>query len=70
MLIHLGGQTVEEGDGAAVCVVGWLVLAVAVAVIVAAGFFVAAGNYSGVKKLRLVRPGGGRTMRVQGHRLF
>ncbi|MFF4453181.1 hypothetical protein [Streptomyces goshikiensis] len=53
-------------------VVGWLVLAVAVAVavIVAPGFFVAAGNYSGVKKLRLVRPGGGRTMRVQGHRLF
>ncbi|MFD6179702.1 hypothetical protein [Streptomyces goshikiensis] len=68
MLIHLGGQTVEEGDDAAVRVVGWLVLAVAV--IVAPGFFVAAGNYSGVKKLRLVRPGGGRTMRVQGHRLF
>ncbi|MFD3551771.1 hypothetical protein ACFWWA_06690 [Streptomyces goshikiensis] len=70
VLIHLGGQTVEEGDDEVVRVGGFLILAVAVAVIVAPGFFVAAGNYSGVKKLRLVRPGGGRTVWVQGHRLF
>ncbi|MER5727319.1 hypothetical protein ABT084_02985 [Streptomyces sp. NPDC002138] len=70
MLVHLGGQTVEEGDTEPVNVIGRLVAACAVAIIIGPAFLTTAGNYSGVKKLRLVRDGGGRTVWVQGHRLF
>ncbi|WP_189743365.1 hypothetical protein [Streptomyces nojiriensis] len=70
LLIHYGGQTVEEGDTAAVNTVGELVLAVAVGIILGPAFLMTAGQYSGVKKLRFVRPDGGRTVWVRGHRLF
>ncbi|MEV7773736.1 hypothetical protein [Kitasatospora sp. NPDC086791] len=70
MLIHLGGQTVEEGDDQAVDTFGLLLGLAALGVIVGPSLLFSAGIHNGVNKLRLVRRGGSRTMWVQGHRLF
>ncbi|MEU9046061.1 MULTISPECIES: hypothetical protein [unclassified Kitasatospora] len=70
MLIHLGGQTVEEGDQQSTDNIGMLVALAAVGVIVGPSLLVSAKMHSGVKKLRLVRDDGTKTALVQGHRLF
>ncbi|MEU9080175.1 hypothetical protein ACFYUY_11510 [Kitasatospora sp. NPDC004745] len=70
MLVHLGGQTVEEGDDRAVDTIGVLVALAAAGVVVGPSLLATAKLHSGVGRLRRIREGGGRTVRVRGHRLF
>ncbi|MFD8753828.1 hypothetical protein ACFV0O_23045 [Kitasatospora sp. NPDC059577] len=70
MLIHLGGQTVEEGDDQAVGNIGMLLGLAALGVIVGPSLVLSAGMHDGVNKLRLIRNTGRKTVWVQGHRLF
>ncbi|MFE6054361.1 hypothetical protein ACFQ6N_26715 [Kitasatospora sp. NPDC056446] len=70
MLIHLGGQTVEEGDDQAVGNIGLLFTLAAVAGIVGPSLLATAGLHDGVKKLRFVGADGRKSVWVKGHRLF
>ncbi|GHF72717.1 hypothetical protein GCM10018790_58240 [Kitasatospora xanthocidica] len=70
VLIHLGGQTVEEGDDHSTNVFGLLFALAAVGVIVGPSLLATAGVHNGIKKLRLVRDDGRKTAWVRGHRLL
>ncbi|MFC5662604.1 hypothetical protein ACFP3U_06355 [Kitasatospora misakiensis] len=70
MLVHLGGQTVDENDDSATSVIGVLLLLAAVGFVLGFTFAAVGRKYQGVKKLRYVRPDGRGTVWVQGHRLF
>ncbi|MER7578544.1 hypothetical protein [Kitasatospora sp. NPDC097691] len=70
MLIHLGGQTVEEGDDRSTENIGLLFALAAAGVIIGPSLLFSAKMHSGVRKLRLVRDDGTKTALVQGHRLF
>ncbi|GAA3049072.1 hypothetical protein [Kitasatospora sp. NPDC006786] len=70
LLIQLGGRTVEEGDDQAVDNFGMLFALAAAGVIVGPSLLFSASVHDGIKKLRLIRANGRKTMWVQGHRLF
>lgn len=70
MLVHLGGQTVDENDDSATDIVGLLFLLSALGFILGFTFAALGHKYQGVKKLRYIRPDGRGTVWVKGHRLF
>ncbi len=70
MLVHLGGQTHEEGDDSGANLVGLLFVWSFVGFVLGLTFAMFGRGYQGVKKLRHIRSDGRRTVWVQGHRLF
>ncbi|MFF7988927.1 hypothetical protein ACFZDG_03915 [Kitasatospora xanthocidica] len=70
VLIHLGGQTVEEGDDHSTNVFGLLFALAAVGVVLGPSLLATAGVHNGVRKLRLLRDDGSKTVWVRGRRLF
>ncbi|MFJ2821796.1 hypothetical protein ACIO7M_11835 [Streptomyces toxytricini] len=67
MAFHLGGQVREEDDPS-MNPMAVLVPLVAVGFIAGLTFFRFGRRYEGIRKYRLVRPDGKRTILVQGHR--
>ncbi|MFI6846552.1 hypothetical protein OG535_36730 [Kitasatospora sp. NBC_00085] len=70
MVVHLGGQTVDENDPGATGQLGILLLLAAVGFIGGLTFVQVGRAHAGVRKFRLVRASGKRTVWVEGHRLF
>lgn len=70
MLVHFGSQTTDEGEASsAVLSVGSLVALTAVSLFAGLPLYRSGRNYSGIKKLRLVKPDGSVSMLTRGHKL-
>lgn len=70
MLIHFGSQTVDEdAASSAVLSVGSLFGLTAVSLVVGLPLYFSGRKYSGIKKLRLVKPDGSVSTLTKGHKL-
>ncbi|MFJ8039167.1 hypothetical protein ACIRBX_01475 [Kitasatospora sp. NPDC096147] len=70
MVIDLGGRPVEEDDPNATDGFGLVLLAAVFGFIAGLTFFRVEWAYTGIKKFRLVRHDGARSVWVKGHRIF
>ncbi|MCG6499772.1 hypothetical protein [Kitasatospora sp. A2-31] len=70
VVVHLGGQTVDENDPGATDQLGIFLLMAVVGFIAGLTLVLLGRAHAGVRKFRLVRPDGRPTVWVRGHRLF